>query len=89
MCMPLLIHALGAVLLPLPNKCAALHASLSQDKRVPLHHAAATGAPVDVMKLLLEAEPQTATAVAQARAALSTCTQTPHADGPAAARLTT
>ena len=49
---------------------------------MPLHHAAAKGAPVDVMKLLLEADPQTATAVAQARAALSPCTQNPHAAGP-------
>ena len=45
---------------------------------MPLHHAAATGAPVDVMKLLLDADRQTATAVAQARAALSPCTRTPH-----------
>ena len=56
---------------------------------MPLHHAAATGAPVDVMKLLLDADRQTATAVAQARAALSPCTRTSHTAGPAAARLTT
>ena len=37
----------------------------TQDDRVPLHHAAAKGAPYDVMKLLLN--PEAATAVAQAR----------------------
>ena len=43
------------------------HAPRTQDEKLPLHYAAAKGAPLDVMKLLLEANRDAATAVAQAR----------------------
>ena len=32
-----------------------------QDKKMPLHHAAMSGAPFDVMKLLLDANPDAVT----------------------------
>ena len=46
----------------------ALQITAMQDEKLPLHHAAMSGAPFDVMKLLLDANPEAATAVAQARA---------------------
>ena len=39
----------------------------TQEEKLPLHYAAAKGAPFDVMKLLLDANLDAATAVAQAR----------------------
>ena len=39
----------------------------TQEEKLPLHYAAAQGAPLDVMKLLLDANRDAATAVAQAR----------------------
>ena len=44
---------------------AAPRASYTQDEKLPLHYAAAKGAPLDVMKLLLDANREAATAVAQ------------------------
>ena len=43
------------------------HAPRTQEGKLPLHYAAAKGAPFDVMKLLLDANREAATAVAQAR----------------------
>ena len=39
----------------------------TQDKKRPLHHAAAHGAPLDVMHLLLDANPEAAAAADEAR----------------------
>ena len=39
----------------------------TQDERLPLHYAATKGAPFDVMKLLLDANPEAATAADEAR----------------------
>ena len=41
------------------------HAPRTQEEKLPLHHAAVKGAPFDVMKLLLDANREAATAVAQ------------------------
>ena len=38
-----------------------------QDEKLPLHYAAMSGAPFDVMKLLLDANPEAATAADKAR----------------------
>ena len=40
-----------------------------QDKKMSLHHAAMSGAPFDVMKLLLDANPEAAAAADKARTA--------------------
>jgi len=40
---------------------------LAQDEKLPLHHTAVNGAPLDVMKLLLDANPEAATAADKAR----------------------
>ena len=45
----------------------AMHAPRTQEGKLPLHHAAAKGAPFDVVKLLLGANRQAAAVVAQAR----------------------
>ena len=39
----------------------------TQEEKLPLHHAAAKGAPFDVIKLLLDANREAAASVAQAR----------------------
>ena len=45
--------------------CAVCY--VSQEGKLPLHHAAAKGAPLDVMRLLLDTNPEAASALAQAR----------------------
>ena len=45
----------------------APRASYAQDGRLPLHHAAVKGAPFDVMKLLLDANREAATAADKVR----------------------
>ena len=48
-------------------RCGAPCATSTQEGKLPLHHAAAKGAPLDVMRLLLDTNPEAASALAQAR----------------------
>jgi ankyrin repeat protein len=43
------------------------HTPRTQDEKLPLHYAAAKGAPLDVMKLLLDANSEAATSKDKAR----------------------
>ena len=57
-------HTLWSQLLvrsSLPLSSRACNASYTQDGKLPLHHAASKGAPHDVMKLLLDANPEAVT----------------------------
>ena len=65
-----------AVAAPSPSSNATVlhHTPCAQEAKMPLHHAAAKGAPIDVIKLLLDANPEAATTVAQARCSVHTTT---------------
>jgi len=69
-------HCHAAVAAPFPffNATVLHHTPCAQEGKLPLHHAAAKGAPIDVIKLLLDANPEAATTVAQARCSVHTTT---------------